>query len=60
MEIKRIGDCWSSVRGLLEYHSTKTIKEFLGKAGLPVYKIEDSGTWKGPLLDAAGFHDASV
>jgi len=53
METRRIGDCWSSVRGLLEYHSTKTIKEFLGKAGLPVYKIEDSGTWKGPLLDAA-------
>src|SRR5262245_46456649 len=43
MALTRIGDCWSSIRGLLEAHSTKTIKEILGKAGLPIFKIEYSG-----------------
>lgn len=49
----RIGDCWSSVRGVLEVFSTKSIKEILGKAGLAIFKIEYSGTHKGPLLDGA-------
>jgi hypothetical protein len=53
MGTTRIGDCWSSIRGLLQAYSTKTIKEILGKAGLPVFKIEYSGTHKGPILDGA-------
>jgi len=53
MTARRIGDCWSSVRGLLEAYSTKSIKEILGKAGLPVFKVEYSGTHKGPVLDGA-------
>ena len=53
MTPRRIGDCWSSIRGLLEGYSTKTIKEILGKAGLPVFKVEYSGTHKGPVLDGA-------
>jgi hypothetical protein len=53
MGTTRIGDCWSSIRGILESHSTKTIKEILGKAGLPVFKIEYIGTNKGPVLDGA-------
>ena len=55
MEMRRIGDCWSSVRGLLETYPTKSIKEILGKGGLPVFKIEYSGTHKGPVLDGADF-----
>lgn len=57
MVTRRIGDCWNSIRGVLEAYSTKTIKEILGKAGLPVFKIEYSGTHKGPVLDGA---DGSV
>lgn len=53
MATRRIGDCWSSIRGLLEAYSTKSIKELLGKAGLPVFKIEYAGTHKGPVLDGA-------
>lgn len=50
---RRIGDAWSSVRGLLQSYSTQGIKEILGKAGLPTFKIEYDGTFKGPLLDEA-------
>lgn len=49
----RIGDCWSIIRATLEPYSTKTIKEILGRAGLPVFKIEYPGTHKGPVLDGA-------
>jgi hypothetical protein len=48
-----IGDAWSSVRGLLQSYPTQGIKEILGKAGLPVFKIQYDGTHKGPLLDEA-------
>jgi len=48
-----IGDAWSSMRGLLQSYSTQGIKEILGKAGLPVFKIQYDGTYKGSLLDEA-------
>jgi hypothetical protein len=38
---------------MLEAYSAKTIKEVLGKAGLPIFEIEYSGTHKGPVLDGA-------
>jgi hypothetical protein len=51
---RRIGNAWSSVRGLLEQeYSTKIIKGIIGKAGLPIFKIEYDGTHKGPFLDEA-------
>jgi len=53
MSSTRIGDCWSCIRGLLEAYSTKIIKEILGKAGVAVFRIDYSGTHKGPVLDGA-------
>jgi hypothetical protein len=53
MEIREIGDCWSSVRGFLDNYSTKDIKGIFGRAGVPV--APGSGTHKGPVLDAADF-----
>ncbi len=51
---QRIGSTWSSLRGLLQQaYSTQTIKGVLGKAGLPIFKIQYSGTHKGPFLDEA-------
>jgi hypothetical protein len=50
---QRIGDAWSSVRGFLYSSSTQGIKAILGKAGLPIFKIQYDGTVKGPLLDEA-------
>lgn len=51
---RQIGDAWSSVRGLLQQaFSTQGIKEIIGKAGLPVFKIQYVGTHKGPFLDEA-------
>ena len=51
--VRRIGDGWSSIRGLLQSYPTQAIKQILGKAGLPVFKIEYQGTFKGPVLDEA-------
>ncbi len=51
---RRIGNAWSSVRGILEQeYSTKIIKGIVGKAGLPLFKIQYDGTHKGPFLDEA-------
>jgi len=51
--LRRIGDGWSGISGLLHLYSTQTIKEILGKAALPVFRIKYSGTYKGPVLDEA-------
>lgn len=49
-----LGGAWSGLRGLLENeYSTKDIKGILGQAGLPIFKIEYTGTYKGPFLDEA-------
>ena len=49
-----IGDAWSGVRGVLQQrYSTKVIKGILGKAGLPIFAIKYTGTFKGPVLDEA-------
>jgi len=50
---RRIGDAWSGVRGLLPSYSTQGIKEILNSAGLPLFKVQDAGTYKGPILDEA-------
>ena len=49
----RVSDAWSSVSGILCSYSTSRIKEILGKAGFPVFKIQYAGTNKRPLLDEA-------
>ncbi len=41
------------MRGFLQSFSTQDIKEILGPAGLPVFKIEYQGTHKEPFLDNA-------
>jgi hypothetical protein len=47
-----IGEAWSGLRGVLQQaYSTQVIKGILGKAGLPVARLEYTGTYKGPLLD---------
>ncbi|MEK6262308.1 MAG: toll/interleukin-1 receptor domain-containing protein [Planctomycetota bacterium] len=47
-----IGDAWSGVRGLLQKaYSTRVIKGILAQAGLPIFKVKNTGTYKGPLLD---------
>jgi len=49
-----IGDAWSGLRGVLQQaYSTSIIKGILGKAGLPISKIEYTGMYKGPVLDEA-------
>jgi hypothetical protein len=48
-----IGNAWSGLRGILQVYSTQTIKVILGKAGLPIARIEYRGTYKGPVLDGA-------
>lgn len=51
---RSIGNSWSSIRGLLQQeYSTKVIKGILGKAGLPIFKIQYEDTCAGPLLDEA-------
>ena len=51
--VRRIGDGWSIISGLLHSYSTQSIKEILGKAGLPVFRIRYTETHKGPVLDEA-------
>ena len=50
---RRIGNAWSSLRGFLQSCSTQGIKEILGKASLPTFKILYDDTFKDPFLDEA-------
>lgn len=50
---RRIGNAWSSLRGILPLYSTQGIKEILGASGLPTFKIQFDGTYSGPFLDEA-------
>jgi hypothetical protein len=53
MPARRIGEGWSSIRGLLGSYSTQYIKRILGKAGMPIVEFQYQGTYKEPLLAEA-------
>ncbi len=48
-----IGETWAGLRGVLQAYSTQIIKVIIGKAGLPITRIQYAGTYKGPVLDEA-------
>ena len=52
--VKRLGEVWSSIRGIIRELSFNSIKDLVGKAGIPVYELAHlsyGSASKGKLLD---------